>query len=349
MNWINSKIRRVSVFRMALAVAIFLIVVLALAANARYFLNFFKGPFDIPTAQLAAAPDAEALERYWVNLQAEEVMETGIQEITVRKKRGVEQSRSVSASYYVARIGERLLLVKVHEGEGKPPLKLTGYLKPFSSTADRAFFDDPEVKNIRPRFFPMMMDTDDFRSDGLIGLIVAAVFGIGALVFGWLALGRFRDPASHPVLKNMATWGKTEKIAASIESEVKGQVIKLGGYTFTSNFAIRDEFLAFDVKRLDDLLWVYKQVVQNKIYYIIPAGKTFAVCLNWMDQSININGKEAGIDAFLEHLTGQKPWIVFGYSEELAAVYGKKRADLAALVAERHKDVAQASEEQQIF
>ena len=344
MNWIESKVRSASISRMFLAAAVIVVVIITLAANARYFSNFFKGPYAIAPAEMAAASGAEDLKRYWVNLKADELFDSGYQEITVRKKHGVERSREISANYHVALLGDRLLLVKAHKDT--PTTSLTGYLKPISGKVDQSFFDDPKVAKHRDRFYPMMLDTADFKGDGEIGLIVASLLILAAIVYGAIAFGRFRNPASHPLFKSTASWGEPDEVSAMLKTELdSGKTLKFGGYVFTPNFVVRDQQLNFDVQRLDDLLWVYKQVVQKKIYYVIPAGKTFSVCLNWMKQSIPISGKEENVDTVLHYLANHKPWILLGHSDELAKAYKKKRSEIAEVVAQRRREVAQATQE----
>ncbi|SFN33345.1 hypothetical protein SAMN05660284_01229 [Formivibrio citricus] len=337
MNWIEKNIRRVSVARMVLAVVVIAVIVLALAANARYFRNFFKGPYAITPAELAAAPSADALPRYWVSLKADQLVESGFQEITIHKKRGVERSREVSANYFVAVIGDRLLLVKAHQD--MPTAALNGTLKPIAGKADLGFFNSPQVQKHRARFYPMMLDTENFKSNGEFGLAVAALLGIGALVYGLIALRRFRDPAQHPVMKRVAEWADSVEMSKLLEKEAtERNGLKFGGHLFTANFVVREGMLNFDVQRLDETLWTYKHVLQKKIYYIIPAGKTFSVCLNWMGASWQISGKEANIDSVLQYLAERYPWMLCGYSDELASAYKKNRGEVAGVVFNRRKE-----------
>lgn len=48
MNWIESQIRAVSVKLLFTAGIVLAIVVIALASQARYITNFFKGPYSMP-------------------------------------------------------------------------------------------------------------------------------------------------------------------------------------------------------------------------------------------------------------------------------------------------------------
>ena len=345
MNWMENKIRRASTMRIVLAVVVLVGVIGGLAANARYFKNYFKGAYAIPQSELFAAPSADALPRYWVKLNADEMIETGFQEITVRKKHGVERSRSVSATYYVAAIGDRYLLVKAHDD--KPLTALEGYLKAPSGKVDQQFFNDPDIAKIRGQFLPMMLDTENFKSDGQLGMGVAAIAALGALIFGGIALGRYRNPGAHPAMKKLAAWGNPEDVAAAIESELNsGNTLKMKGFTFTPNYLVREQAMHFDVESLEEVLWAYKHVLSKKMYYVIPAGKTISVKLNTLRHTTEVIGKEEDVDAVLNFFANYRPWVLVGYSDELEKMYKKKRGEFAALVKQRRQEVMQASQEQ---
>lgn len=345
-NWMENKVRRTCTMRIVLAVIVLVGVIGGLAANARYFKNYFKGPYAIPQSELFAAPNADALPRYWVTLTADEMIETGFQEITIRKKHGVERSRKVSATYYMAAIGDRYLLVKAHDD--KPPTALKGFLTEASGSVDKQFFQDPEIVKIRSQFLPMMLDTEDFQTDGQIGMGVAALLGIGALVFGGVALARYRNPGKHPAIRRLANWGNPEEVGAAIESELNsGKTLKMGGHVFTPNFLVRDQAMNFDVQALDEFVWAYKNVINKKVYYVIPAGKTVSVKLSTMNNTTEVTGKEDDVDAVLNFFVNYRPWVVVGYSDELEKLYKRKRNEFAALVKQRHEEINQSANQAQ--
>jgi hypothetical protein len=348
MNWIERQVHEVSLKRMLAAAAVFGVVAIALLLQARYFTNYFKGTYAISPAELAAAKDAEALDRYWVRLNADKIHDTGFEEITVRKKHGVERSRSISASYFVAVIGDRLLLVKAH---GDTPNKsLQGFLRPIAEKVDQSFFDSPSVQKVKPAFYPMLLDTGDFKSDGDLGMGIAGLLSAAALIFGLMGFLRFRNPQGHPAVKLANTWGGADKVSQSIETDLKGgQVAKLGDHTITAGYIVNRSMLDFSLVRLDDAIWVFKQIIQNKLYYVIPTGKTFSLSINTPRKTLVLKGKEANVDAALQHIGTRKPWIILGFSSELAAAYKKKRSEMIAWVAKRRQEVQASMKEQATF
>lgn len=348
MNWIEHQVHEVSLKRMLAAAVVLGAVIIALLLQARYFTNYFKGTYAINPAELAAAKDAGTLDRYWVTLNADKIHDTGFEEITVRKKHGVERSRSVSASYFVAQIGDRLLLVKAHGGT--PGKTLDGFLKPVAEKVDQSFFDSPSVQKVKPAFYPMLLDTQDFKSDGDVGLAIAGLLSAAALIFGLMGFLRFRNPQGHPAVKLANSWGGADKVSQSIEADLKGgQTAKLGNHTITAGYIVNRSMLDFSLVRLDDVLWVFKQVIQKKLYYVIPAGKTFSLSINTPKKTLVLNGKEADVDAALQHVGTRKPWIILGFSSELATAYKKKRNEMIAWVAKRRQEVQASTKEQPTF
>lgn len=338
MNWIERQVHDVSVKRMLAAAAVVGVVAIMLLSQARYFTNYFKGPYAITPAELAGAKDAEALDRYWVQLSADRIIDTGFEEITVRKKHGVERSRSVSASYFVAAIGDRLLLVKAHGG--RPDKSLQGSLRPIATKVDQSVFDAPAMQKARPAFYPMLLDTEVFESNGNIGLAIAGLLSAAALIYGLMAFLRFSNPKGHRAVKLANSWGGADKVSQSIEADLQGgQAAKLGDHTITADYIVSRSMQGFTLTRLDDVLWVFKQVIQKKIYYVIPTGKTFSLSVNTPKTTLVLNGKEASVDATIQHIGTRKPWIIFGYSAELAKAYKKQRKEMCALVAIRKQEV----------
>jgi len=76
-------------------------------ANARYLSNFVSGPYTVNESDLVAITQPEAAPRYFVKVDASEMLDTGLQQISVETRNGNEVSRRVSASYYAAVVGER--------------------------------------------------------------------------------------------------------------------------------------------------------------------------------------------------------------------------------------------------
>jgi hypothetical protein len=57
-------------------------------AESRYIRNFVLGPFDLGPAELESIKDASETPRYFAKVNGSKAIETGIQVITIRKRRG---------------------------------------------------------------------------------------------------------------------------------------------------------------------------------------------------------------------------------------------------------------------
>lgn len=338
MNWIERKARESSLKRMLAMAAVVVAIIVLIMMQMRYLTNYFKGAYAIKPVELGAVTDVEKLERYWVTLDADVIHETGFEEITVRKKHGVERSRSVSAAYFVARIGKRLLLVKAH---GDTPVKsLHGFLKLIVSKADVAFFNSPEAQKVKPAFYPMLLDTEDFKTDGDLWLSVAGLLLVAALIYGVIAFLRFRNPQSHPAVKFANATGKADQLSASIEASINsGQVAKLGNHIITDDHIVNSSMLNFGLSSLDGVIWCYQQVVQKKVYYVIPAGKTYSLSINTGTSTLLINGPEFAVEAAIHHINARRPWVILGHSDELETNYKKRRKEMIAWVASRKQEI----------
>src|SRR5438128_8374563 len=110
-TWVLQKVKARCIRRVvAWALALGCIVLFAIAQH-RYISNFLMGPFDLAQADLDPISDISAAPRYFARVTGSKAIDTGIQQITVRKRGGVETSRSVSGAYYILVIGDRLLVI----------------------------------------------------------------------------------------------------------------------------------------------------------------------------------------------------------------------------------------------
>src|SRR5262245_33022753 len=110
-EWILGMVNGRSLRRVVAWVVVVAAVVLLVNGQRRYFRNFFGGPYVLGAAELGAIGDVAQTPRYFVKVTGSQVEESGIQEITVRKRHGFETGRSVS-NYYVLTVGDRFLVCK---------------------------------------------------------------------------------------------------------------------------------------------------------------------------------------------------------------------------------------------
>lgn len=320
-SWIVDAARRQAGKQVAAAAVVLVVLGTLLVANRDYVREYFRGAHPVSAQELiAGAPST----RGWIRVEAGKLHNTGLQVITVRKKRGVERGRSVSSEYFVAEVGERLLLVKGVPGQAS---RLEGTLVPMDNEAMSRLLDKPESRAaLSQRFLPQMIDTHDYAGSADIWLPVGGLIALAALVWGGIGFMRWRQPTSHPAVRPFVADQTLQAASASIERDIaNAKTVKAGATLLTRRFVITQSLGKLDIKPATQLLWAFKQVTQKKVYYVIPAGKTYGASLNFDKGTLVLNAKEPVVDRALAFLAEHAPWAVYGHSPELEAAYKDKR------------------------
>ena len=342
-TWIHSMARTVSSRRVAAWSAALAIIALLAFARLRYLENFLRGPYDLGPADLDGIRDVSTTPRYFVRVSGSKAMNTGIQQITIRKRSGVETGRSVAASYYVLAVGDRLLVCRSQSGSHTT---FEGELAPIPMDLDRRIFDSAEMRAHRPRFYPFYVNDESFRLPGYWAIGGGLVFGLLLLAYGVPAWKRWRDPSSHEVVRRAAGWGDPIGTAVTAERESRTPRFKGGnGWAVTDQFLIQRRFFSFDLLRLQDLLWAYKKVTKHSVNFI-PTGKTYDACLMCYGGAATVQGKENTVDEILGFATQRAPWAIFGFSKELQEHFVKNTRAFCDTVEARKREWAQRARTQ---
>lgn len=339
-NWLLAQVRRTARNRIILAALLVLGALAVLIGNRAYLKEYFQGPAYLSAGELERAGSLDALDRRWIRVEAVAVEDTGVTEITVRTKRGVERGRSVTASYHAALLGSRILVVK-HAAEGSPGTLLTGELRPLEGKLAEALFKDGAGAAMRPMFMPMQLEATDYRASGhwiLLGVIATLA------VAAWLVLtsrGWLAAPHTHPALRRASAWGDLRALDAAVAEDRLG-ALNLAGWELGRRFLVRSSLLGLELHRLDELLWAYGEVTKKKLYYVIPAGQTQALVLRWRDRTVRIDCKEAVMLGALEQVVAGQPWIMVGWSKDAETFYDRQRGRFAAEVAKARQQWQQS-------
>lgn len=320
-SWIVDAARRQAGKQTAAAAVVVAVLGALLVANRDYVREYFRGAHVVSTQDLVSGAPST---RGWIRVQADKLHNTGLQVITVRKKHGIERGRSVSSEYYVAEVADRLLLVKGVPGQGS---RLEGTLVSPDNEAMSRLLEKPETRAaLSSRFLPQMIDTHDYAGSADVWLPVGGLLALAALVWGAIGARRWRQPMLHPAVKPFVADQSLQAAASNIARDVaSAKTVKVGATTLTRRFVITQSLTKLDIQPTTRLLWAFKQVTQKKLYYVIPAGKTYAASLNFEKGSVLLNGKEPVVDKALAFLAEHAPWVVYGHSPELAAAFKDKR------------------------
>lgn len=318
----------------------------ALALGRRYLYNFARGPFAVEAADLGKAWDAGDPERTWVTVTGAGSEETGLQEIEQKKsKSGALLSERPVAKFLVFFVKDRILVVKAPL-DAAQGAAFTGEVVRIPSYVERDLVAhaEAEAPNLRGVFYPFMLDaTSDFRLPGF--------FAIGAALLAFLlgarnvkkAVDRWADPAQHPMSKRLAALGDAHALADAIDLEAADPAAaRIGKVTITASWLLKATAFNAKILPLADLIWAYKKVVKHS-HNFIPTGKTYHALLH--DRAggvLEIKARQKKIDALLEETARRAPWMIGGYSVELAATWKTAPARLIAAVDDRRKKLAAA-------
>ena len=330
-NWLFENVRRTSRNRIIFAGLIAASAIGLLVYNASYLRDAYRGPAAVEPSALLAAQSPKSLPRAWVRVHVERLQDTGIEEISVRKKHGVERSRSVSARYYVAPIDDRLLLVKVRGSEA-PTNDLVGEVLPLESGLAGTLFTGANAAQLKEAVLPLELDTHDYSTDAtmlwwLVGLSLA-----GAAVYAAVAWMRNKNPAGHPAMQRAAKWAGIDEVAQWVKQE-QAQVQTVGDWKLSDHYLLRNGTLTFDLQSMDELLWAYALVTKKKVYYVIPAGQTHSLVLKWGDSNVKVEAKEPVVTAALQHIAQNQPWVALGWTKETEQLFKKRGNGFASQIA----------------
>jgi hypothetical protein len=332
-TWIHQMIRAVArrhVIFWGLAAAC---LVLFILVQHRYVVNFLQGPFDAGLRELDAVDDVSTTPHYFVRVTGSKAIDTGIQQMTVHKRGGVETSRSVSAAYFVLVVGTRLLVVKSASG---PRQVVDGELLSMPASLEREVFVMPGAAAARTRFYPYYLDDGAFRLPGYIAIGVILVFGLLLVKYGRPAWQLRQDVSAHPLLRRVTAWGDPLGSAVEAKRQTASPRYKGSGWLVTDAYLVQNTLFRFDLLRISDLLWAYKRVTKHSVN-LIPTGKSYAVVLVCDGGTAQVKAREKTVDAILGFVAGRVPWAVFGYSDERNVLFSKSSADFRAAVEQRRR------------
>lgn len=333
-TWIGTMVRRAHRRRVIAWGILLAAAVLTAAAQQRYIYNFINGPFTLGADDLAQIHDVTTTPKYFVRVAGSKALDTGLERISVRKRNGVETSRSVSARYYALVMGDRLLLTKTSQG----PLKtIEGYLEPIPFEVVTNLFNSVDVAALRPRFYPFFVNDESFRFNGYVQIAVALVFGFLFVRMAMPAWRYMKDVSSHPSVRRVNSWGDATGVAVAAEREFHSPRYKGGEWRVGDNYFVRSSIFSFDILRNSDLLWAYKRVTKHSVNFV-PTGKSHNAVLICDGGTAEVAGSDQSTEALLAFVAQHAPWAFLGYSDELANAFKKSTDVFCAAVEQRKQD-----------
>lgn len=336
-TWILQMCRRSCLRQVMAWAAVIAGSLILLAVNTRYVSNFVSGPYDFTANDLEQVRDVDTTPRYFVRVSGTKTLESGVTEITVRKRNGVEVGRQESANYYYLAVGRKFLLVKLPAGQATV---VEGELKPTPADLQSHLFDTTKMpSDLATYTYPFYLDTTSFRTAGYWAIGIAVVLGFFLVKHGLPAWRRLQNLASHPVMLRVSNWGDPLTISQEVKGEYDGnRAFKLGNHVITDNYIIELSFFRFELLRFRSLLWAYKTVTKHSVNFI-PTGKTYRANLICYGGTAAIDAKEERVNSLLEFAAKIAPWAVFGYSKEIETLFNKSTDEFCAAVEKRKAEM----------
>jgi len=330
-TWVVTTCRKKYMRRLAFWGIVALVALVFAAINYRYVVNFIGGPFPTTEEELAAIGDVSAAPHYFVRVEGQEMIETGLQEITTTTNHGVEESRSVTADYIALTVGQHILIVRA---ETKGMIQ-EGSLHPMDSELRTELKLEPSDTAV----LPFYLDTASFRKDGYWALAVYAVLLALVLGFGIPAWRRFNDIASDPVVKRVAGWGDPIGTAHEIERQYTQMVwMRRLNVALTPDYIVNDAYFTFDVLRFDDLLWTYMKVIKKSVNFI-PAGKDYQAVFVCYGGTQTLQASESQVLDVVKRCAERAPWAVVGFTPEIEQFYTKRTQEFCQAIEARKKEL----------
>lgn len=306
------------------------------ALSLPYFMRQFSGPHPISAEELAAIP-AGSDNQYWVQVDSTELIDSGYYEYTTEN--GVV--KSTDAYFAVTFVGDdKILLVRQKNAvvETTEPVQLVGTLTSPTSISrevyDEILIEAPEAAGL---LLPMMLDTVDNTFSWYMGAAALAVVFFAALVGLFIWMSRSRDLGNHPILRDLRPLGDPDQIVDQIYAErtmSEQQINK--NVALTRNWLVYQAGNDLKATRVNDVVWVYKQVVQNKY------GKNyFAHIHDRHGRLLAIPANEQQVNDILNAVGNRAPWVVGGHNNDIKKTWDKNRQQFIADVDARRKQMSQ--------
>ena len=289
------------------------------------------------TSELQDVSNPELLRRYRVALIGDQLFPTNFQKVKETRTEDTQQvtKEEVEQRFSILNFGDHNLLVS-----SKDPvtnLQIRGGLVPIPPDVREHVLSKIEQKKpqMAGTFLPMMLDTEEFASDAWIvpicGLLLALLGGWGVIKCAqWSS-----NPSDHPIGRYLQKRGNFDIMSGRIEAEVRSEGGSDSGTLVTASWLLHPWPFGLKVRALGELAWAHKVIVRHRVNFI-PAGKTYhAKIFDRQGKLLQVQGKEANLDALLGKLSQRAPWIIVGFSSAIETLFKKRRPEFLAEVDKR--------------
>jgi hypothetical protein len=303
----------------------------------RFLGNLLQSPVAMTASELQDVSNPELLRRYRVALIGDQLFPTNFQKVRETRTEDTNQVSKVEVEqrFSILNLGNHNILVS--STDPVTDVQIRGALVPIPQDVREYVLSKIEHK--RPEmagtFLPMMLDTQEFASEAWIlpicGLL-PALLGVWGVIKSaqWSS-----NPADHPIGRYLQKRGNFDIMTGRIDAEVRSEGGSDSGTLVTASWLLHPWPFGLKVRALSELAWAHKVIVRHRVNFI-PAGKTYhAKIFDRQGKLLQVQGKEANLDALLGKLSQRAPWIVVGFSPAIEALFKKRRPEFLAEVDKR--------------
>jgi hypothetical protein len=158
-------------------------------------------------------------------------------------------------------------------------------------------------------------------------------------------INRVSNLERRPIFKTLAKFGNFDDIRAQIDAEaVSNKSTSKAKLLFTQNWILQPYWSGLHVIHRPTLVWAHAKDLATRHYVnFIPTGTThtYSVLIHYLDfttvSSLEINtANQDAANDLLQHIVQYAPWIVVGYTPEIANLWKMNPAEMIAFVTHRY-------------
>lgn len=323
-TWVESQVRKKARNVLILCLTTFGITGFLLYLNADYWRVFLHGPPEGNAEALSrdavASTAYQGLPDPYLTIRGEAIENTGAY---FTKS---EILKTTTTRYYLLKTQDKILIIE--DAKKNPPgTTVSGSLSGLSEDLKNRLFPDGTDAALVNKTYPLVLNTD-YKADGWAALCWVAIINVPLAFFASVFAVRLLGWKEFKVVSKIKGWGDPLLVSAEIENQYTGQCSLTGKtWAITPDYVVENALFQFQVHRLSDLVWVYKQVTRKRADFI-PIGKDYDARLEFIRGTVKLSGKEKVVDRAVEILSQNHPWIFSGYHDGLQELLLKSRQDV---------------------
>lgn len=324
-----------STLRIGAIALIVLLVALGVAFTTTipFFVRLFTQPHPMSADEvLQHKPTGAPV--YFAQIQGTQMLDSGYEYVASRY--GIE----TSVKYYgLLRVGGKLMLVQSHSPIDESRTEYTGTLTSIPGEVQSNVIVGlmRQQSSLRNAFVYVMLDTLDFEWNWTwyLGAAVLILVMLGAGVGLLSAFTLFRNPTSHPVLKNLRRFGDLSQTTEQIKGDLDLHGTEIGPLRFGNQWILKSD--SFDAMRFEDVVWAYQthETARAKRGNLsVDYGHALVIC-DRFGVVVKVPVDEINYERVILLLREHAPWAIYDDSASLQGAWLSGRQTFIDAVMQR--------------